>query len=284
MSASSRLKIALFANPESGSGEAREVARLLRARGADVVELSLDGPPEAVDQDVDRVAVAGGDGSVASVAVRAGAAGLPLAVIPVGTANDFARALELPLQVEPACALALEGQLTRALDLGWMDERPFVNAASVGLSPVAAQRAQGLKRVLGPVAYAVGALRAAASAKPVQCRILGDGKLVHAGPAWQATVACTGAFGAGAEVDADPRDGALDVVVIEAGSRWRLVQRASGLRAGTVESQTGVRNARAREVEVQAEGGSGFNVDGELVDTVRARFRVSPHAFGVVVG
>ena len=260
------------------------MARLLRARGADVVELSLEERAQAIDHKVDRVAVAGGDGSVASVAARAGAAGLPLAVIPVGTANDFARALELPLQAEAACALAVEGQRTRTLDLGWMEEHPFVNAASVGLSPVAAQRAQGLKRVLGPVAYAVGALRAAASARPVHCRVRSDGELVHSGPAWQATVACTGAFGAGAEVDADPHDGVLDVVVIEAGSRWRLVQRAYGLRAGTVESQRGVRDARGREVEVQAEGDTGFNVDGELVDTIRARFRISPHAFEVVVG
>jgi diacylglycerol kinase family enzyme len=94
----------------------------------------------AVAWEPERIAVAGGDGSVGCAAEAAGRAGIPLAVVPVGTANDFARALELPLDPAEACRLAVQGEKTRLLELAWIEERPFVNAASVGLSPVAAPR------------------------------------------------------------------------------------------------------------------------------------------------
>ena len=162
--------------------------------------------------------------------------------------------------------------------------RPFVNAASAGLSPVAARDAHGLKRILGPLAYAVGAIRAGLRAEPVACHVRCDGTELFAGRAWQVTVASTGAFGGGAEVDADPRDGRLDAVVIEAGSRWRLLRRAHGLRAGHVESQPGVHAADGRVVAVDTDGSTGFNVDGELVETERVRITVEPRAFEVVVG
>lgn len=89
--------------------------------------------------------MAGGDGSIAPAAAAAASAGIPLAVIPAGTANDFARELDLPRDIEEACRLAAAGRETRSLDLGRMGERPFVNIASAGLAPVAASEASGLK-------------------------------------------------------------------------------------------------------------------------------------------
>lgn len=209
---------------------------------------------------------------------------MPLAVIPAGTANDFARALELPLDPGAAARLAVDGHRTRRLELAWMGERPFVNAASAGLSPVAAGKAHGMKRLLGPLAYTVGALRAGLGTKPIRCRVSCDGEELFDGRAWQVSVAVTGAFGGGAGVDADPHDGELDVIVIEATSRARLVLHAYGLRAGRVESQRGVRSARGREVEIRTDGETGFNVDGELVGAEDARFRVRASAFEVVCG
>jgi diacylglycerol kinase family enzyme len=99
-----------------------------------------------------------------------------------------------------------------------MQDRPFVNVASTGLSPAAAAKAHGLKRAVGALAYAIGALHAGLTAKPVRCRVDCDGQRLFDGRAWQAMVAVTGVFGGGAAVDADPHDGELDVVVIEATS------------------------------------------------------------------
>lgn len=276
--------IALLANPESGSGEAAAVARALARHGAQVASFGLDRCDDAVAVDPERIVVAGGDGSVACAAEAAGGAGVPLGVVPVGTANDFARSLGIPQELEAAAKLAVSGRSTRRLDLGRLSDRPFVNAASAGLSPTAARKAHGFKRVLGPLAYAVGALRAGLGAKPISCRVRCDGEELFSGRAWQVTVGLTGAFGGGAEVDADPTDGILDAVVIEAGSRARLALHAHGMRAGELEGQEGVVKGRGREVEVTTDGRTGFNVDGELIEAERLVLKVEPRAFEVVVG
>ena len=276
--------IALLANPDSGSGEADDVERLLDARGLAFSRFDLDRVDDALAARPERIVVAGGDGTVGCAADAAARAAVPLGVVPVGTANDFARALDLPTDVTRAAELAATGGRTVALDLGRFDGRPFVNAASAGLSPVAARRARGLKRILGPFAYAVGALRAGLSATPVTARVTVDGEVAFDGRAWQVIVGLTGAFGGGAEVDADPADGRFDVVVIEAGSRARLVIHGYGLRAGRVERQAGVHSARGEQVEVETAGGSGFNVDGELRSERGLSFTLQPRGFKVVVG
>ena len=231
----------------------------------------------------ERLAVAGGDGSIAPAAEAAGAAGIPLALIPAGTANDFARAMELPAETAAASRLAVRGERTRRLDLGRMDRRPFVNVASAGLPPVAASEASGLKRALGPLAYLAGAVRAGLTAKPVRCEAGCDGDGVHDGAAWQVTIACSGAFGGGASVPADPGDGMLDLVVIPAGSRLKLAWRAYGLRSGRIGEQRGVGAHRCREARIIAPARIPFNVDGEIVGAGSARFSVEPAAFALVV-
>lgn len=257
---------------------------MLRKLGAEVRSFGLDERDDAAAWRPERLVVAGGDGSVGPAAEAAAEAGVPLAVVPVGTANDFARALGLPLYSPEACRLAVEGKKTRLLELAWIEERPFVNLASAGLSPVAADKAHGLKRVFGALAYPVGALRAGLGADPVACRVSCDGQLLFDGPAWQISVAVTGAFGGGAGLEADPYDGQFDVVVIEAGSRARLLLHAYGLRTRKVESQQGVHKDRGRAVQVQTDGQTGFNVDGELVELNRARFRIEREAFALVQG
>ena len=273
----------MLANPGSGSGEADQVERLLRERETEVIRLDLDRAADVLAALPERIVVAGGDGSIGCAADLAGRADVPLAVVPVGTANDFARALELPTEVEPAVELAVNGTRTRRLELGRVGKRPFVNAASAGLSPRAARKAEGLKSALGPLAYTLGALRVGLTAAPISCRVTCDGNELFAGRAWQITVACTGAFGGGSAVAADPADGVLDVVMIEAGSRARLIVHAYGLRAGRVERQRGVISGQGTEVGVETDGDAGFNVDGELLDGETLRFSVEPAAFELVV-
>src|SRR4051812_27421067 len=202
------MRVALVTNAASGGGtDGSPVAARLRAAGAEVTVYTFDpdDPGNAIDDAADaaaadgpdRLAVVGGDGSIGPVAARAAAAGLPLAVIPTGTANDFARALHLPLDVGDACALAATATGERPVDLLRAGDRPFLNAASAGLSVIAAHRAEPLKRPLGPLAYGVGALRAGLSADPLRCRVTAVGAQVFSGAAWQVIVAGTGAFGGG---------------------------------------------------------------------------------------
>jgi diacylglycerol kinase (ATP) len=278
--------VALVANEKSGSSDTALAAERLRSFGAEVRHFDIEELEDAVACGADRVVVAGGDGSVAPVAAAAGAAGIPLAVVPVGTANDFARRLGLPEGLTAACRLAVHGTQLRSLELGWMnDERPFVNVASAGLPAPAAQRASGWKERLGPLAYALGAVSAGLTTEPLTCLVECEGRELLAGEAWQVTVGASGAFGAGAEIEeANPGDGALEVVAIEAGPRLGLIGLAYRLRSGRVTGHPRAFHSRCEHAEVQVPDGTSFNVDGELVTAGEARFRAVKGAFRLVVG
>jgi diacylglycerol kinase (ATP) len=270
------VRIAVAANTASGGGF--DPAPLLAALpGAQLFTCDdLAGIAAAAP---DRLVVAGGDGSIGPLAALAGELAVPLAVIPVGTANDFARVHGLPTDALAAAELARTGTATRALELGRLaDGRPFVNVASAGLASVAAHNAQPLKHRLGPLAYGIGAARAAATERPLPVTVAADGREVFAGPCWQAIVAVSGAFGGGSGVaEARPDDGVLDVVVLPAGSRLGLARRAWGLRRQTIAQQRDVVHARGRVIAVTMPDGAEINVDGEIHRgglehvTVRAR-------------
>jgi diacylglycerol kinase (ATP) len=300
------VRIALVANPKSGAAPALErLAELLGSDGAQVAvtpieELQADegGGLDAAGMAAaaralsrvgtpERIVVAGGDGSIGLVALVAAEMGVALAVVPVGTANDFARALHLPMELEDACALARDPRAaSRHAELALAGERPFVNAASAGLSVVAGREARPHKSRLGPLAYAVGALKAAATATPLHCRVRCDGEQTYDGRVWQVVVGATGAFGGGSEIGGtSPEDGLLDVAIVPAGSRVGLARRAWGMRAGRLTDQRDVTHARAATIDVDvAERTATFNVDGEVCRCEPAHFALRPGGFEVVVG
>src|SRR4051812_32784357 len=287
------MRLALVTNIASGRrNRAADVAGALRDAGADVsVHAFEPGAPDAVARAAaaaaaarpDRIAVAGGDGSIGPVAARAAAAGLPLAIVRTGTANDFARFIDLPLELEAACRVAATATRERPLDVLRAGDRPFVNAASAGLSVIAAHHARPLKRPLGPLAYAVGAVRAGVAGRPMRCHVRADGGQVFAGAAWQVIVAGTGAFGGGSELEeAEPADRLVDVAVLAAGPRVALVRRAWGLRRGGLTEQPDVHHARARTIELEVASDTPFNVDGEVCGVTPARFRAGDERVRVV--
>ena len=283
------MRIALIANEASGGGlDPEPLVATMRRHGAEVSVCGCDPEDlEAVaDRRPERIAVAGGDGTIGSAAELAGRLGVPLAVIPMGTANDFARTTDLPLDPDEACVLAATGEQLRPRELGRLaDGRPFVNVASAGLASVAARRAHPFKSFLGPLAYPAGALHAAVTAHPLRCAVRADGREVFAGKAWQAIIAVSGAFGGGAEVGAaKPDDGVLDAAVLPAGSRLGLARRAWGLRRGTIAEQGDVSHARGHVIEVDLPPGTEFNVDGEVRDDGMQRITVEHRAFELVVG
>jgi diacylglycerol kinase family enzyme len=296
--------IALVANPNSGGAPgADELARRLGAGGAEVHATAIDeltGTAGVCDGPAlregtaaltaggrpDRVVVAGGDGSIGLAARLAAELDVPLGVIPAGTANDFARAKDIPLDLEQAAQLAAAPDARpRAAELALVGDRPFVNAAAAGMSVIAAREAHDHKSRLGPLAYTVGALLAGVKASPLHATVTCDGEVRHAGDVWQVVVGVTGAFGGGSAIGGtDPVDGQLDVAVVPAGSRVGLVRRAYGMRAGRLTAQDDVPHLRGREIVLDLrDDAPRFNVDGELCDCVPARFALHPGGFRVLV-
>jgi diacylglycerol kinase family enzyme len=279
--------VALVANRASGGGlDPEPLFAAMREHGADVTLFGCEADELArvADAAPERIVVAGGDGTVAAAAELAGRLDVPLGVIPAGTANDFVRSVGLPLDPVDAAVLAVTGTELRRFELGRLgDGRPFVNVASAGLSSIAARRAAPLKPRLGPLAYALGAAHAGATAAPLRATVRADGETVFDGEAWQVIVAVTGAFGGGSGIEAaDPSDGVLDVAVLPAGSRVGLVRRAWGLKRHTIAEQRGVEHHRGHVIEV--DGAGEFNADGEVRERGLERVTVERDAYALVLG
>ena len=108
----------------------------------------------------------GGDGSVSSVVDFLAHHDTLLGLLPLGTANDFARTLGIPQDIEGACKTIAEGKLVD-IDLGLAGDNYYVNVASVGLGVEATRDlSPWLKRSTGPLAYPVAAIKTFLSTNP----------------------------------------------------------------------------------------------------------------------
>ena len=162
------MRVKLIANPVSG-GDARPRIRLaletLQGLGAEV-DLCLTtargdarlAASRAASEGFDRVVAAGGDGTLNEVVNGIASADLPVAFLPLGTVNVFALEAGIPLQIDKACAVAMQG-IPRAITLGRINGELFLLMASAGWDAAAVANVRPtLKRLLGRLAYAVSAV------------------------------------------------------------------------------------------------------------------------------
>lgn len=163
--------------------EVREAIFACRKAGHDVeVRVTWEGgqaaefAEEAARQGRDIVIAAGGDGTVSDVAAGVLAAGsdVPTAIgiIPLGTANDFATACGIPREPSAALELAVR-QAPRPIDVGTVNDRPFINVASAGIgAQITAETPAGVKRVLGGAAYSLVGIFKAFTMTPHEGRLI----------------------------------------------------------------------------------------------------------------
>ncbi|HEV7588252.1 MAG TPA: diacylglycerol kinase family protein [Longimicrobium sp.] len=143
--------IPAFANPISGRG--KEAAEAIAAdprfelhdAGADGLEAAIR---EAAEGGARRVLVAGGDGTIATAAAVACDTGVELALVPAGTLNHFARDLGIPLELDEALELAAGGA-PRGVDIGFVNDRVFLNTSSVGAYVGFVRTRERLERWMG---------------------------------------------------------------------------------------------------------------------------------------
>lgn len=110
-----------------------------------------------IDENYEYVLIAGGDGTIDRVVnyMKANKINIPIAILPTGTANDFARFIGMPLNIEDACEQILNSQLKK-IDIGKINDRYFVNVASTGLFTDVSQKTDdNLKNTIGKLAYYV---------------------------------------------------------------------------------------------------------------------------------
>jgi len=121
-------------------------AELMLLAGAD-----LPGALQTVTaraRDFDALAVGGGDGTINAAAAHLAGTGIPLGVLPLGTLNHFARDLGIPPLIELACLVIAEGHV-RAVDVGEVNGRIFINNSSIGIYPYMVETRDVQRRALG---------------------------------------------------------------------------------------------------------------------------------------
>ncbi|MGH0036243.1 MAG: diacylglycerol/lipid kinase family protein [Myxococcota bacterium] len=253
---------------------------------------------EAARAGVERILVAGGDGTTSEVVTGLVEAHLSaevrLGLLPMGSGGDFRRGLGLPSDLPSAIDLLGSGA-TRRVDAGRLEYRDargatrsavFLNVASFGISGLVDEMVNRAPKTLGgTAAFALGALRALARYRSEDVRVRVDGEVVHEGPLLLAAVANGRYFGGGMHVapGAHPDDGRFEVVVVEGMSRWRSLAAFPSLYRGTHVSDPAVTVYRGARVEAESPTGTVWlDVDGEALGTLPAAIEVLPGAVTLV--
>ena len=236
----------------------------------------------------DLVVVGGGDGTVTYAAGRIAGTNVMLGVLPLGTANDFSRTLQIPNNQAEACATVADGKVVD-IDLGRANGEPFLNVASAGLS-VAVTEAMSprLKRYIGPLAYSVATLRAYARHRPFRARLefpAGDHEPLELGNLLQVAVGNGRHYGGGNTVSptAGIDDHLLDIYAIPAGPLREHVSIARLLRDGSFVEHDRVYHLTSRHVRLVTDPPLPVNLDGEIATTTPADFTIQRNAVHVVV-
>ena len=289
---------ALIVNARSRTGEKafEKASKHLEDLGVHIgVRYALSDPsrlPETVREAVleghDPVILGGGDGSVSSTVDFLAHHHCTLGLLPLGTANDFARTLEIPSDLEAACETIARGKVVDA-DLGLAGDNFYVNVASVGLSvEVTRTLSPQLKKSIGPLAYPVAALRAFFRHEPFAARLSfpdGDYETTEYERLLQVAVGNGRFYGGGMVVapDSGIDDRHLDVYAIRLGRRRDLVGVARYLRSGDFVKNESVDHFRTRRILLTTEPALAVNVDGELVAQTPQEFSVAENALRVFV-
>jgi YegS/Rv2252/BmrU family lipid kinase len=279
-------------NPRArgGAESADRAARLLGDLGLDLVVEPTSDPsrfPELIGRHlgrIDRVIVGGGDGTLNAAVQVLVEPGLALGIIPLGTANNLARTLGIPADIEAACA-ASAGNVRRRIDLGRVNDRYFCTTASLGLSvQITEELSSDAKRKWGAVAYALAAMRAIRRARPIHADIEWEGGIRHSRTV-QIVVGNGRYYGAALAVaeDAAIDDARLDLYSLEVRHWWELLKLAPSLKRGTHGKRSEVEALRARAFVIRTRERLPIDLDGELGAETPGHFQVVPRALEVLV-
>ena len=173
-----RAVLLLNASSRRGSEDLAPMLSILDAGGVDVIETLANGAPSvAITEAADIIIVAGGDGTIHHAAPALLAARKPFGIIPLGTANDLARSLDIPPDPIEAARIILAGQ-RRTIDLGDVNGEPFFNVASMGISvELAHELTRETKRRFGAFSYVVAGVRALMRARRFRAAIDCNGRV-----------------------------------------------------------------------------------------------------------
>ncbi|WP_251554845.1 diacylglycerol kinase [Neobacillus muris] len=241
----------------TGAGDATKAARI------------------AVERQYDVVIAAGGDGTINEVVNGlAGQEYRPkLGIIPAGTTNDFARALQIPRDVPSAVDIITKGDVI-PVDIGRIDDKYFINIAGGGrLTELTYEVPSKLKTLLGQLAYYLKGIEMLPSIKATNLSIEYDGKL-YEGETMLFLVGLTNSIGGFERLapDASINDGLFSLLILKKVNLAEFIRIASLAVRGEHVNDPNVIYTKANRVKVYSEEKVQLNLDGEFGGLLPAEF------------
>lgn len=265
-----RVAVVAHAGKTFGGG-LLELRRVLEQHGVDdpiwyEVPKSRKAPKQvkkAIDEGAELVFAWGGDGTVQRCIHVLAGSGVPLAIVPAGTANLFASNLDIPQDIEKAVAIGL-GQTRRTLDVGVLNGERFGVMAGVGFDAAMIRDADaGLKDAIGRLAYVWTGARNLKN-EPFEAKIRVDGTAWFDDTATCILVGNVAKVFGGIEAfsDAEPDDGQLELGVVTAEGLVQWARTLTRTAVGTGEKSPFVQATKAKKIEVKLDRKVLYELDG----------------------
>lgn len=231
---------------------------------------------------VERLIVGGGDGTLSAVASRMARREAILGVLPLGTANDFARTLGIPVDLDAAAGVIARGEV-REVDLGRANDAYFLNVASLGMSVAAtSELSPAIKRRFGPLSYVYAGALAFTRSPTFRVRVQNGPDSIET-VAHQVVVGNGRFYGGGVLVarQSSLEDGMLHAYALGTRGRWHLLTTIAMLRLGVPIDQPGDYFLQTRSLRVETSPRLKVNCDGEIRTMSPVTFAVEPKALRV---
>jgi len=236
----------------------------------------------ALAKQPDMLILGGGDGTISSLVDHIVGSDIPLGLLPLGTANSFARTLGIPFDLDEAINIIAAGH-RRRIDLGMIDDDYFANSAAIGMSPLIAKTIpHQLKRFGGRAGYALWAAVQSARFEPFRVTVTVDGGARAILSALEVRIA-NGSYHGGTRVveQAKVDSGEIVVQVVEGETHSRLALNWLATLAGSDLRHQLTREFRGRAIRIETNPPLPISIDGEVLARTPVTAKVAPHAIEV---
>ena len=235
--------------------------------------------PEIAREEIGKghkfIIIGGGDGSISSVVDHFAYTSVVFGVLPLGTANSFARTLGIPLDLAGAIDVLVNGKVAD-VDLGKIDEDYFANGSSIGMPAIVGRATpHALKRWLGRGAYGLVAASKFIRYAPFRCIVTIEGQETSF-EAFDVMIA-SGGYQGGVLVarEARPNDGKIVIRILKGPSKWALVKKWARLTLRVPFGPSDLEVLRVPELTIDTVPKQYVAVDGEVIAQTPIRISVA---------
>ncbi|MDB5053379.1 MAG: lipid kinase [Bacilli bacterium] len=287
----------LIYNPSSGREEMRkrlpEILRRLERGGLETSTHATIGEgdatvaaAEAVERGFDLIIAAGGDGTLNEVVngVAEKSHRPPIGILPLGTTNDFARALSIPRKWEAACDIIIR-QYSKKIDVGKVNQRYFINIAGGGsMTELTYEVPSKLKTMIGQLAYYMKGLEKLPRLKPIELYIKSAEMNLHEN-VMLFLIANSNSVGGFEKLapDASMDDGLFDVFILKRCNLGEFIRVVTAALRGEHINDPSMIYFRTSSIQITSPDYVQINLDGEFGGTLPCIFSMLPSHLDIII-